>query len=680
MYKAWGHLKFFLFLFSLVFSLTCSLSAYNYRVIDLGTLGAQDSIACSINDQGTVVGSSFAPVTGYHAFLWQNGAGMTDLGTLGGDDSQAHDVNGAGAVVGWSLTPAGQRHAFLWEAGQGMADLGTLDGPHSRAVAVNSHKQVVGWSNVGGGTYYYHAFIWTEDGGMADLGLPDIFWSKAWDINDSSQVIGWADDGSPTGGISSFIWEEGAGPTYLYIGESNYAYAINNAGQVVGRYTSYGQPWRAFFWEDGKGWTDLGTLGGMQSEAWDINEAGQVVGWAHNAAGEKRAFLWEEGTGMTDLGTMGGRESAAYAINDGGEIIGCSYSASGERRAFLCKNRKLKGLGTLGGVIPGGEAYAVNDTNIAAGWSSAAIRIGGVGDFEYTSSIEHAVTWSAGTIRDLGTLGGDNGKAHDINNLGQVVGEAGFDLDDWYYSHAFLWDEGTGMIDLGTLGGNSSEALAINDLCQVVGISGIEPYGYRAFLWEATSGMTNLGILEARDINNAGEIVGEGGSNRAVLWKNGEITDLGTLGGGLSYANAINEPGQVVGWAETSTGNNSAFLWDEGMGMTNLGTLGGFLSEALDINDQSQVVGRSYLETGEMHAFIWEDGPGMIDLNDRLRPGSPWILYSATGINSEGNISGMAYLEGSSHLHAVLIVPRVVHFESGAGFLQETFGDHAGIQ
>ncbi|CAN5271702.1 hypothetical protein BH23CHL1_BH23CHL1_17390 [soil metagenome] len=38
------------------------------------------------------------------------------------------------------------------------------------------------------------------------------------------------------------------------------------------------------------------------------------------------------------------------------------------------------------------------------------------------------------------------------------------------------------------------------------------------------------------------------------------VTDLGTLGGSFSRANALNDAGQVTGEAETATGESHAFL------------------------------------------------------------------------------------------------------------------------
>jgi hypothetical protein len=107
---------------------------------------------------------------------------------------------------------------------------------------------------------------------------------------------------------------------------------------------------------------------------------------------------------------------------------------------------------------------------------------------------------------------------------------------------------------------------------------------------------------------------------RAVLWQQGNITDLGTLEGGYqSEANAVNSSGQVVGVAlNTVPDVNSmevglfefwggdggiappyqyqarAFLWDQHKGMRDLGTLpGGTDAEAIFINERGQVVGES---------------------------------------------------------------------------------------
>jgi probable HAF family extracellular repeat protein len=102
------------------------------------------------------------------AFRWQNGV-MLDLGTLGGDESVAYGVSADGAVVvGVARNAAGRSRAFRWTASGGMQDLGTLGGEYSEARGVSADGAVV----VGRATNaagQWRAFRWTESGGMEDL-------------------------------------------------------------------------------------------------------------------------------------------------------------------------------------------------------------------------------------------------------------------------------------------------------------------------------------------------------------------------------------------------------------------------------------------------------------------------------------------------------------------------------
>ncbi|MCX7424221.1 MAG: PEP-CTERM sorting domain-containing protein [Planctomycetia bacterium] len=83
-------------------------------------------------------------------------------------------------------------------------------------------------------------------------------------------------------------------------------------------------------------------------------------------------------------------------------------------------------------------------------------------------------------MQELGALeGGDWSRARAINNLGEVVGEVGFGLNE---TRAFIWDAENGMRPLESAQGTLRGAYDINDAGQIVGL-GRNPDGQdRAFL------------------------------------------------------------------------------------------------------------------------------------------------------------------------------------------------------
>lgn len=129
----------------------------------LAVLGDLDDDAFGINGLGEVVGRALLDIDGppivYHAVLWPDPSTVVDLGTLGGNDSEARGINDDGWVVGNSETGAGETVAFLWREDLGMHSLGTLGGVNSKAFAVNTAGQIVGEAETSTGEV--HAALWT---------------------------------------------------------------------------------------------------------------------------------------------------------------------------------------------------------------------------------------------------------------------------------------------------------------------------------------------------------------------------------------------------------------------------------------------------------------------------------------------------------------------------------------
>lgn len=164
--------------------------------------------------------------------------------------------------------------------------------------------------------------------------------SQAWGLNDVGQVVGH----SVPAGVDAAIpvrWHNGV-PTQLdsLVQGVNYDFpaAINNSGQVLGMYWT-GTTVRPATWAaGGTALTELPTLGGTSGYAWynAINDAGDMVAPTNTADDDAlRATAYVDGVAH-DLGTLGGLNSEASGINNSGQIVGVANNADDTPRpAFL---------------------------------------------------------------------------------------------------------------------------------------------------------------------------------------------------------------------------------------------------------------------------------------------------------------------------------------------------------
>jgi uncharacterized membrane protein len=176
-----------------------------------------DHIWCDplgINFSRIVVGYSTHPVTGWHAFQWDDGV-LASLNLPIGPSSQATDVNDAADITGWMGLGGifGEPHGFLWQAGR-VTDMGIPEGATgTEPEAINNNRQIVG-------VIQYlqkepelaltkRAFAWS-DGTFSQLPvLPKFESSRALDLNDDGLIVGECDADAAGLPARAVLWHNG---------------------------------------------------------------------------------------------------------------------------------------------------------------------------------------------------------------------------------------------------------------------------------------------------------------------------------------------------------------------------------------------------------------------------------------------------------------------------------------
>jgi probable HAF family extracellular repeat protein len=247
-------------------------------------------------------------------------------------------------------------------------------------------------------------------------------------------------------------------------------------------------------------------------------------------------------------------------------------------------------------------------------------------------------------VAKLPSLGGNFGNANAINDRGWVTGTAS--LRGNKVQHAVLWRVGQ-PTDLGTLGGPNSTSVGFdhNTRGVIVGASETSPTDPYAESW-CGYGSTHL--------------------CQGFRWRNGVVTPLPTLGGNNSFGSDVNNRGQVIGTAETSTQDPScqapqvfdyyAVIWQPNGIVVLPPYAGDTVSHAISINQKGQIVGASGLCAGtggadappaSVHAVLWQNGLA-IDL------GSLGGTQGNVGndINNHGQVVGVSSTPGNQTGHA----------------------------
>jgi probable HAF family extracellular repeat protein len=285
-------------------------------------------------------------------------------------------------------------------------------------------------------------------------------------------------------------------------------------------------------------------------------------------------------------------------------------------------------------------------------------------------------------VQDLGVQHPDNlGMAMGLNNYGWTENMEQL-LDHFTLSTLYPPVQGTVRIsigdlnlELGTFGGKNSSINwnGINDPGEAVGMSetsvsdpnGEDVCGFGThlicspFLWQNGTmyALPTVGGIngQASAINNSGQVAGYAENGIAdptcpqgtenfmvdlpVMWDKGIAMPLPTINGdpdGVAFG--INNRGQAVGYSGTCTAANYAVVWENGTA-TQLPDLGDPGAIAFAINSHNQVVGQAVNSDGTPLAALWQNNT--VKALGGLLPGD--VSSFATSINDRGQAVGSSF-------------------------------------
>ncbi len=274
--------------------------------------------------------------------------------------------------------------------------------------------------------------------------VPDVGGVQFTDMNDQGVAVGFT-----IGNPSSAFMSNGTTATLLNPlpgGGEAFASGINNSGVIVGDSTNANGDTRAVYFGSGSTTTTEILPGGPDAAAGGINDNGQISG------GTGQAFFYNGA--LTNIAT-GFSFSYGDVINASGQVAGTmsnQLTQSSGARGFFWSNGVTTNLG-----LPAGETSAavpfvegINDD----GWVTGSWQ-------RYVGNVpqnRRAFVYRNGAMEDL-VPGWNFSDAFDINNLGQIIGDAALTSSGDLFG--FLWDNGTAY-DLDTLVIDPNSNWAVN--------------------------------------------------------------------------------------------------------------------------------------------------------------------------------------------------------------------------
>ena len=224
--------------------------AFDLRTLVTGGADLELLNCTSIDEDERIVGQARVPggSGGLRGFLFEDGL-VTDLGDLNPTGffagTEVATIGADGAILGSSTAPTTFTHAFVWKDGvmTDLHDFAQMPGRNSHAYDSNAEGAICGSGDFGADFLDYETGAVWDHGEIVNLGslAPGEFWAQAFafGINDLNQVVGATN--LPSGEPRAFFWQDGVMSdlnAFLTPGSGwilTSAEDIQNDGRIVGQ-------------------------------------------------------------------------------------------------------------------------------------------------------------------------------------------------------------------------------------------------------------------------------------------------------------------------------------------------------------------------------------------------------------------------------------------------------------
>ncbi|MFZ0422007.1 MAG: hypothetical protein WAL80_03930 [Xanthobacteraceae bacterium] len=228
----------------------------SYTTVD-GALDATSTQILGLNDSGVAIGHYFDGAG--HGFVFAGGATQTLDDPLGTSGNQPVAINDSGAIVGIYTGTDGGYHSYIYTGSLATIDPGafaTLDDPNAVGIGganLNNGTQVSAINGLGEIAGYYwdtagisHGFVYNgslaaiDPNGFTTIDDPNaVNGTEVVAVNDAGVVVGSYLDANSQDHAFVATPDGHGGYIYSDIANQDFAFAINDSGEIAGLGTSF---------------------------------------------------------------------------------------------------------------------------------------------------------------------------------------------------------------------------------------------------------------------------------------------------------------------------------------------------------------------------------------------------------------------------------------------------------